>query len=436
MFVALLLLGLSPTIYTTLRVFFMGDMPGSYSYSIAGQLSWVSLIFEVVSEAIVLPLYFFIGKAVSNKKELTNRVKTGLLVTFGIYTFFAAIVMIFAEPLLNLMAADPSIIAESVTYIRIECVAYIFSTLLSFALVVLTAINREIYLCVFTGIKLALCIVLDTFLVSTLKCSANLGVNGIGMSNIIVNVLLTVVVLLIFQFKENLKVFNKERMSFIWMKDFLKRGGISGLESLVRNLFYMLMICRMVNAVGEQGTYWVANNFIWGWLLLPITQLGELIKRDSGAEKNALQRKTLGYFAITFIVCLLWLALIPAYKPFMQYVLNYSDVDKLYGLVMILIGFYITYAFQNVFDCTFYGLGKTHYMLWESIVTNCTYYAVWFILYQTGVWTPDLTSIAIMFGAGCAFDAVVSGVAYAILLKKHHINILDVYCKEQTEVSN
>ena len=64
------------------------------------------------------------------------------------------------------------------------------------------------------------------------------------------------------------------------VKDFIKIGGISGLESLVRNFFYMIMIIRMVNAVSEQGTYWMANNFIWGWLLLPVIQLGELIKRD------------------------------------------------------------------------------------------------------------------------------------------------------------
>ena len=28
------------------------------------------------------------------------------------------------------------------------------------------------------------------------------------------------------------------------------------------------------------------------------------------------------------------------------------------------------YAFQNVFDSTFYGLGKANYMLFESVVTN------------------------------------------------------------------
>lgn len=424
MFGALLFLGLVPTLYTTLRFFFLGNLPEEYSYSIAGQLSWVSLIFEVLSEAIILPLYFFIGKAVNDKKELTNRVKTGLFVTAGIYTLFALIVMIFVKPLLSFMAASADIIDASATYIRIECIAYIFSTLLSFSLVVLTSINKEKYLYIFTAIKLILCVICDTFLVSTLSCSANLSVNGIGISNIIVNLLLTIAIVLILQFKEDVKIFNKNKMEFKWMISFFKKGGLSGLESFVRNFFYMIMVCKMVNAVGEQGTYWVANSFIWGWLLLPINQLGELIKRDIGEDEKSINNKTLGYFAITVIVCALWFVLIPLYKPFMQYVLNYSDVDKLFTLVMILIGFYVTYALQNLFDCTFYGLGKTHYMLWESVVTNSTYYVVWFILYKSGVWVPDLTSIAIMFGAGCAFDAAVSGISYLVLLKRNNYFIL------------
>ena len=31
----------------------------------------------------------------------------------------------------------------------------------------------------------------------------------------------------------------------------------------------------------------------------------------------------------------------------------HSNADKLFELVMILFGFYVLYAFQNVFDCTF-----------------------------------------------------------------------------------
>ncbi len=60
------------------------------------------------------------------------------------------------------------------------------------------------------------------------------------------------------------------------------------------------MIVRIVNVVGEQGTFWVANNFVWGWLLLPILQLGELIKSNAGEEGyQAVKDKSLAYFIIT-----------------------------------------------------------------------------------------------------------------------------------------
>ena len=83
-------------------------------------------------------------------------------------------------------------------------------------------------------------------------------------------------------------------------------------------------------------------------------------------------------------------------------------------------------ALQNVFDATFYGLGKTHYMLFESIVTNSIYYGIAFILYITGVWQPTLIGFALLFGIGNAFDTVVSLAAYIFLLKKNKISIWDV----------
>ena len=91
---------------------------------------------------------------------------------------------------------------------------------------------------------------------------------------------------------------------------------------------------------------------------------------------------------------------------------------------MILFGFYVLYAIQNIFDATFYGIGKTHYMLFESIVTNSIYYGIAFILYVTDIWNPTLTSIALLFGIGNAFDTIVSLAAYWYLLKKNHNVIL------------
>lgn len=424
LFIALLIIGLCPTIYTSIRIYWLGNLPDAYSYSIAGQLTWINLIYEIISEAIILPLFYFIGKVLLDKKELTNRVKTGLIITLGVYFSISGIVIIFAEPLLKAMAISPNILNQSVEYIRLEAIANIFTVLANFVLIVLITCNKDRYVYLLTGLRLVLSIVLDILLISSLKVSFNLGVNGIAISNIIINIIIFMVILFVLS-KEGINVFNKEKLDFTWTKELIKIGGISGLESFVRNIFYIIMISRMINVVGEQGTYWVANNFIWGWLLLPVIQLGELIKQEVATSKDAIKNNTLGYFTITIIICLLWIVSIPIYKPFMKYVLNYTDIEKLFKLVIILLGSYIFFAIQNVFDSTFYGLGKTNYMLFESIVTNIIYYGICFILYITNIFRPSLINIALMFGIGNIFDSIVSGIAYWYLLKKGEIDIFN-----------
>ena len=253
--IALLIMGLCPAIYNTLRVFWLGQLPGEYSFSIAGQLSWVNLFYEVINEAIVLPLFFFIGKVLDDKKELCNRIKTGLIISFSVYFVLSLIIIIFARPLLELMAASVDIIDASVDYIRLESVANIFGILFTYLLVALVTLGESKHVYILTFVRLVICVIFDTFMVSSLPISLNLGVNGIAISNIIVNIIMFIVSICILV-KQGINILNKNKLDFTWAKSFFKIGGISGVESFVRNIFYMLMICRMVNVVGEQGTYW------------------------------------------------------------------------------------------------------------------------------------------------------------------------------------
>ncbi len=158
-------MGFVSTIYTTLRVFWLGNFPGDWSYSIAGQLSWINLIYEVINEAIILPLFYFIGKVLYDKKELTNRIKTGLFLTFTVYSILSIFIMACANPLLKVMATDPMIIDASATYIRIEATANIFGILSQFALVGLVTLGKDKLVYILTGVKLALCVLLDLFLI-------------------------------------------------------------------------------------------------------------------------------------------------------------------------------------------------------------------------------------------------------------------------------
>ncbi len=424
MFLALLLMGLIPTVYTTIRIFFLGQLPGEWGFNIASQLSWVNLLYEVLQEAIILPLFFFIGKSLNNKTELQNRTRTGLIFTGSIYGLLSLLIIIFAIPLIQFMAQDTALIDETATYIRLETVATIFMTLVKFLLVVLVTMNKEKYLYIVLGTQMILSIFLDTFLVSNLNISLNVGVNGIAFSNIIVNVILLVLVFFILK-REGINLAGKEKLSFSWIKDLTKVGGISGLESLVRNIAFMLMIIRMVNVVGEQGTFWLANNFIWGWLLLPVIQLGELVKRDCGENENAVKDKSLGYFAITFIIVILWMVSIPLWKPFLRDVLQLSNYQNIYYIVLISLTFYVLFAFNNVIDSIFYGIGKTKYMLFQSVVINAIFYGTAYILYATGIYEPTLTKIALMFAGGIAFDSLLTYGIFIWMLKKRKINLLN-----------
>ena len=413
---------LIPALYQTLRIFFLGDMPGDWGVNIASQLAWVNLLYEIIEEAFILPLFFLLGKSLGSKEELENKTRTGLLISGGAYLILSILIISFARPLCTWMASDPSTMDATVTYIRLESVASTISILSKFITVLLVTLGKDKYMYILLGIQTGLSMLLDTFLISKLPFSANMGVNGIALANIAVSVVLVVVAILFLK-REDIHVFRRKKLEFGWLKEYGKIGLFSGLESFVRNIAFMLMVSRLVNVIAEQGTYWVANNFIWTWLLLPATALYDVIKKETAENKENIRTKTLGYIVVSTLFSALWFATIPLWKPFIQYVLNSDAYETIFYIVLIQSGFYVAYIFNCICDGTIYGRGKTHYMLWESIFTNGIYYVTMFILWKTGVWVPTLTGIALMFGIGMAIDLIPTFGCYLYLLKKEQVKI-------------
>ncbi len=411
---------LLPALYQTLRIYFLGNMPGDYGVNIASQLSWVNLIYEIVEEAFILPLFYILGKSLGDKEELENKTRVGLIISAGAYLLLSICIIIFARPLCVAMASDPSTLEETVTYIRIESVANSISIVYKFITVLLVSIGKDKYMYIELAIKMALSMILDTFLISSLPISAHLGVNGIAISNIIVSSMLVITAFFMLK-REDIRIFHKVKLDFSWLKEYGRVGLFSGLESLVRNLAFMVMVSRLVNLISEQGTYWLANSFIWTWLLLPATALYDVIKKETAEDKDNIRSKTLGYLVISTLFSVLWFMSIPLWKPFLQYVLNIENYEIVFHVVLIQSGFYIAYIYNCVFDGTIYGRGKTQYMLIQSIATNLLYYLTMFILWKVGIFEPTLTRIALMFGVGIALDLIPTIGCYIYLLKVEQV---------------
>ena len=137
---------------------------------------------------------------------------------------------------------------------------------------------------------MALTVFSDTLRISALPVSFNIGIDGIAIGNIAVNIVLVITGIALLR-GEGILVLSKEKNSYAWIKGWIRIGGLSGLESFIRNAAFALIIIRMINEVQEQGTFWVANSFIWGWLLLPILALGELIKRDTAKAPGGIKKR-------------------------------------------------------------------------------------------------------------------------------------------------
>ena len=227
-------------------------------------------------------------------------------------------------------------------------------------------------------------------------------------------------------------LFEKVRnfISFFSFKDikvYLRVGGWSGLDSLVRNVAYFFMVVRLLNLLGENtiGGYYLAMHIIWSFMLVPILALSEsakvLIANNSG---DILKVRTLWYSSLWIgsIIIILWLIFLPFWGTVAGFLNSNGEVVdysiKAMGLLIIP---YILFALNMVTDSIFYGVGKTQYQAYQAIITNGTVYVIAFILYLTEVWTPTFTSIMILFGIGIVVDSILT-VYYALrVLGKHKI---------------
>ena len=419
LWLALIVSGFIPLIYTTTRIHFIGSMPDSWSLSIAAQVAWLNIGFEVISEALMLPLAFILGQAFLNPIEFRKRAVSSLVIIVFIYAIMTAFVVQFTPQLVTAMQQNNVLLQDTIVYIRLETLAIFISSGYMFMNLLLVLHSKYKALYTLLLIQTVLTVICDSVLVSQLPFSYQLGVNGIAVTNILVNSILIIVALqLLKRSSINLSYKDIRFKKQAWLRLWFNVGSKSGVESFVRNTAFVVMILQLMNQLQQAGTFWVANGFIWGWLLLPILTLGQVVKRDTATNNGLSEERINSYLMITLGVVALWLLTIPFWEIFIHDVMGVSNASEVTHLVMVMIGFYAVFAFNNVIDSYFYGIGRTDLMLYQSLIVNTLFYGAAFISYQQGLFMPSLNKIAIMFGLGITLDAAITWFLYRMVRKQ------------------
>ena len=118
LYLSLLAKALLPTIYSSVRVSLLGDLPSDSGVNIASQAVWLGLVFEVLQEMLILPLYFTFGNTMSDLEMTGNKIKTGGVIILGIFSTAAVILYIILPNLVKLMGQDEELVDTTVSYCR------------------------------------------------------------------------------------------------------------------------------------------------------------------------------------------------------------------------------------------------------------------------------------------------------------------------------
>lgn len=405
LYLSLLCLAFIPTIYETIKIFFINT--SSTSLDVLSQMEWFDLIDEILVTFLTIPLYALLNNYRENKEIFKKKIFQSFIICLTIYILFLIIVYIYANHLVSFMHSTN--ILQTIHYLRLEAIAFMIGIIYTFFSVIFIIIGKSKYIYTFLIVKMLGLIIGDSIFIQQF-CTY-----GVAYANIIVNTLLGIAAIVI-MIKENLMIISFENIiDIVFLKQWFKIGLFVGIQIFLDNWIYAVMVCKMINKVSAQGNYWIANTFIWSWLLVPCTCLTDIIKRD--CEENREKQQLKNYWKIIISIFTIWIITIPTWKYFLRYFMQVKNVEEIVKIVLMLVPFYLFYMIAAIFDNIFYGLGKTTYNMIISVVVNILYYGIVYILFKHHFFEMNIQFIIYMFGFGMVVHCFISFVLWTKLKK-------------------
>ena len=423
LFIALCSIALAPAIYQLIRTFLIEKTVSSSAFDVIGQMEWFDLINETFLAFLIVPLYSVLNNIVKDNKEVfANYVFKMMIIVFLLYSLFQFGILIYGKYLIRFMNQNDMDLNIVNKYLYLETIAFILGIIYNFSNVVFVVIGRAKNMYILLVVNAFLLIITDFFFIPFF------GIHGVAYSNMLINMILGIVCIIILIITKNMcfSFFTKGDKK-VYQKWF-QIGLFSGFQTFIDNIFYALMIGKMVNLVLEQGNYWIANNFIWGWLLIPIIALGEVVRRDCQNGYQNLNKSN--YYIITIITIIIWFISMPLWKWFYQDLQKLSNAKEIFTITIKLVPFYIAYALYSILDNIFIGLGKTKYCALNLLIINFIYYVFFFLLYKVDILNMTMNTIIIMFGLGMLFHLIISYLEEKHLKRHYYQENLKIIIKE------
>ncbi|MFC1919135.1 MATE family efflux transporter [Chloroflexota bacterium] len=385
-----------PRFYRSYSVYLIGNaIPDTNALATVAQWQFIELLLEVVQETFVLAIFFFVGRGMQKTDGPGPPIRTALTSILIFSSVLAVILFALSDNFVAIIGTPESIRETTSQFLKIKTATIPLFLLSMASIVIVETVNRKRFILTLAILQVIYQFIFDSLFYGGYPFSLNLGVLGVAWSEVISGSCLFITTLFLLR---NI-IFERARnlLSFFTLKDwriYIRVGGWSGLDSLVRNVAYFFMIVRLLNLLGESsiGGYYLAMHIIWSFLLVPILALSESTKvLIANHSEDIYKVRQIWYSALVIggVIVLIWLVLLPLWGYFTSFLNpNNEIVDYSEQAMAILIVPYILLALNLVTDSIFYEVGKTQYQAYQAIITNGTVYVIAFILYLTNIWSP------------------------------------------------
>lgn len=397
LYFSLILWALLPSIYLLIKMKIVAI--NEVDINILGQMEWFDLIDEIINTMLIVPLY----SVLKPRKSDATKVGFAFIVSFLIYFAFTILIASKVSTITKFMQAE-----YATSYLFFQTFSMLIQFISTFMILILTlnSANKEINILIVS--KLVCLSIFDFILINKFNDI------GAAYSEIITNIVIAMTSIVLVS-KNKFMILRNVDKSFV--KEWIKVGIPIGIQIFLDNFIYAIMIVRMVNVVNESGNYWVANNFIWGWLLVPVSCFTEIIKKN---DLDRLTFKNTWRYGIGIVI--LWIVTMPFWRLFINNCMSIEDI-KIWPIIIMSVPFYLTYIVSAFLDAWFISKGKTRYIMYISLFVNIIYYGIVYVSFKLNIINADMSFIIMMFGFGMVAHMVLSVLFYAI---EHRINTKNV----------
>ncbi len=363
--------------------------------NIAGQIEWFDLFNETVLAFLTVPMYFVLNRA-RDDAELSRRIGTTLTVGLVAYSLISAAIYVYASGLTAYMDAPP----ESVGYLRLETIGFVVGFVFSYVYVVLVVRAKWKMFATLVVVRVVMLAVCNAALIP------GNGAIGIGLTNVSVNATMSAIALVLLYREGLLRKWSG--LDHGAMRDWARTGFFSGGQVLVANLVYAMVVMRMVSDVEGMGSYWLANNFIWGWLIVPVAALGDKLRNEFYGG----YRRIWNYLALTTLILVIWLLSVPLWGFFFRDVIGMENPGQVLDIVCKSVPFYVAYAYSVILQSVLISVGRTDYIFFECLLVNFVYYGVVYGLFLAGAFEASMDFAILMFGFGLVVCLAIDVILY------------------------